>query len=112
MAVGQITNMNSTMDEKKQRLDLLMRTAQLANSFLDDVARRPVARRVVFEDLLAELAANGFRPEGDNPAQIIEQLSRLAGDAVVATVGPRYFGFVVGGALPVALAADWLTTAW
>jgi len=105
-------NMNSTMDEKKQRADLLTRTAQLANSFLDDVAMRPVARRVEFKDVLAELTANGLRPEGDNPAQIIEQLSRLAGDAVVATAGPRYFGFVVGGALPVALAADWLTAAW
>src|SRR4029077_4673809 len=46
------------------------------------------------------------------PVMIIEQLSRLADRAVVATAGPRYFGFVVGGSWPVALAADWWTAAW
>jgi glutamate/tyrosine decarboxylase-like PLP-dependent enzyme len=104
--------MKPTFDQKKQsRSQLLMRTAEIANSFLDDVADRPVAQRVEFKKLVAELS-NGFQADGDDPAQIIEQLSQFADRAVVATAGPRYFGFVVGGSLPVALAADWLTAAW
>ena len=105
--------MNTDLEEtKSQRAQLLARTNQLANEFLDGVAGRPVARRVDFEQLLTEVGGNGLHDDGDDPAQIIEHLSRLADRAAVATAGPRYFGFVVGGSFPVALAADWLTSAW
>lgn len=104
---------NADLDQKQsQRAQLLTRTNQLANDFLDGVAGRPVARRVDFEQLLTDVCGKGVHDEGDDPMQIIEQLSRLADRAAVATAGPRYFGFVVGGSLPVALAADWLTAAW
>ena len=94
------------------RSELLKRTSELANDFLDGVADRPVARPVEFDKLLAEMGDNGLPFDGEDPLQIVEQLSELADHAVVATAGPRYFGFVVGGSLPVALAADWLTAAW
>ncbi|HSQ19213.1 MAG TPA: aspartate aminotransferase family protein, partial [Blastocatellia bacterium] len=97
--------MNTDLDQKQsQRAQLLTRTSQLANNFLNGVAGRPVARRVDFEKLLSDVVGNGVPDEGDDPMQIIEQLSRLADRAAVATAGPRYFGFVVGGSLPVALA--------
>jgi hypothetical protein len=94
------------------RSELLGRTTELANDFLDGVVDRPVARPVEFDKLLAEMRAEGLPIEGDDPKQIIEQLANLAGRAVVATAGPRYFGFVVGGSLPVTVAADWLTSVW
>jgi glutamate/tyrosine decarboxylase-like PLP-dependent enzyme len=99
-------------NHKNSRAELLTRTEQLANEFLDGLTARPVARHVEFEEVLAELSRNGLRDDGDEPARIIEQLAALADRAIVATAGPRYFGFVVGGSLPVALAADWLTSAW
>lgn len=50
--------------------------------------------------------------EGEDPRAVIAELARDAEPGLVASAGPRYFGFVVGGALPVAVAADWLTSAW
>ena len=43
---------------------------------------------------------------------MVEELARAVDDGLVASAGPRYFGFVVGGALPAAAGADWLTGAW
>jgi glutamate/tyrosine decarboxylase-like PLP-dependent enzyme len=43
---------------------------------------------------------------------VVAELATAAEPGVVATAGGRYFGFVVGGATPAALAADWLTSAW
>ena len=109
--LAEMTNSNPP-NQQTQRVELLNRTSQLANEFLDGVADRPVAHAVDFEKILAELGRNGLSGDGDEPAQIIEQLAALAARAVGASAGPRYFGWVVGGSLPVALAADWLTAAW
>lgn len=46
------------------------------------------------------------------PAAVVAELDRWATPAATAIAGPRYFGFVNGGALPGALAAHWLTTSW
>ena len=106
---------NATTDRdetKAERVALLSRTNQLANEFLDGVADRPVARPVDFAALLSEMRGDGLPTQGFDAMQIVEELAALADEAVVATAGPRYFGFVVGGALPVALASDWLTATW
>jgi len=49
---------------------------------------------------------------GADPAAVIEQLAANADPGIVASAGPRYFGFVTGGAVPATVAADWLTSAW
>ena len=52
-------------------------------------------------------------PDGPtDPVEVIEQLARDAEPGLTQTGGGRYFGFVVGGAVPAALAADWLAAAW
>src|SRR5437588_6721480 len=105
--------MDMNLDQTRaSRSELLGRTSELANQFLDGLGDRPVSRPIDFDKLLAEMGGNGLPPDGGDPMQIVEQLSELADRAVVATAGPRYFGFVVGGSLPVAVAADWLTAVW
>jgi len=90
---------------------LLQRTCEIANEYLETVSDRPVALPVDFQDVLASMG--GELPLAGEPAlQVIEQLRQAADPGLVATAGPRYFGFVVGGSLPAALAADWLATAW
>src|SRR5438477_10198919 len=99
-------------DHKQKRARLLSRTAELANNFLDEVAARPVAQSVDFAQLVAEVSGDGIGDEGQDPTRVIEDLARLSAAGIVGSAGPRYFGWVVGGSLPAALAADWLASAW
>jgi glutamate/tyrosine decarboxylase-like PLP-dependent enzyme len=91
--------------------DILSRTAELAADHLEAIGERHAGAIAGFDELRDALG--GPLPEtGTAPEQVVEELARGAGPGLVASPGPRYFGFVIGGALPAALAADWLTSAW
>src|SRR4051795_12962314 len=90
---------------------LLARAAELAADHLASVAERH-ARALASAAELRD-ALGGRLPDDGVPAdRVIEELARDAAPGLGASPGPRYFGFVVGGAVPAALAADWLTAAW
>jgi glutamate/tyrosine decarboxylase-like PLP-dependent enzyme len=64
---------------------------------------------------LSELrdALGGPLPDAPiDPVQVIDALAHAAEPGLVTTTGPRYFGFVTGGALPATVAAEWLVAAW
>src|SRR3954470_3696349 len=91
--------------------DLLARTLAHAERFLASLPQRAVGVPVDPEVLRAGLARE-LAEEGVPAAQVIDELVAGAEPGIVASAGPRYFGFVTGGALPAALAADWLAATW
>jgi glutamate/tyrosine decarboxylase-like PLP-dependent enzyme len=82
-----------------------------AQAYLESLPSRPAGPPVDADALRAALAVE-LTAEGVDPQTVIDELVAAAGPGIVATAGPRYFGFVTGGALPAALAADWLTSVW
>jgi glutamate/tyrosine decarboxylase-like PLP-dependent enzyme len=96
------------MDERETAM---RRAAELGLDYLTSLAERHVGPRADAA-ALRELLGGPLPEAGTNPTAVIERLSEAAGPGLVASAGPRYFGFVVGGALPAAAAADWLVTAW
>src|SRR5712664_4753631 len=79
--------------------------------YLENVPTRRVGASADVASMRVELG--GPLPErGEPAARVVEQLARSADPGIVASAGPRFFGFVIGGSVPAAVGADWLTSAW
>jgi glutamate/tyrosine decarboxylase-like PLP-dependent enzyme len=89
----------------------LDRASAHARSWLASLADRPVPPVSSIEDLAAGLG--GPLPEGPcDPAEVVDLLAAGVEPGLMAMPSGRFFGWVIGGTLPAALAADWLTSAW
>ncbi len=90
---------------------VLGRARSLASAFLDALPNRPIVpdttRQKLWDRMYVPLPLD---PSDDGT--VLEKLVQLVEPALVASGGPRYFGYVTGGALPIAIAADWLAAAW
>lgn len=90
---------------------LLAATAERATRYLDEIATRSVAPDKEAAARLSLLDVP-LQDEAASPDEVLQQLDEVGSPATMAMAGPRFFGFVMGGSLPAALAANWLAAAW
>jgi glutamate/tyrosine decarboxylase-like PLP-dependent enzyme len=98
--------MRPQVDEKA-----LMRAAGLAIDYLARMPELPVREEASLDEIRAALRV----PLNDapmDPELVVSELAEAAEPGLVQIQSPRYFGFVIGGGLDAAIAADWLTAAW
>ncbi len=89
----------------------LQTAARHALAHIENLDALPVAATASLETLRARLA-RPLTDDGAPPAQVIEDLVSDSAGGIVASAGGRFYSWVIGGSVPAALAADWLTSAW
>ena len=94
-----------------KRHDVLARAEAHAAAFLDGLPDRTVGATIGADELRRRLSGE-LPATPTDPVAVIDGLVRDVEGGIVGSTSGRFFGFVIGGALPVALAADWLTSAW
>jgi len=91
--------------------DVLTIAASHAARYLEGLPSRPIAATATIDELRQRLE-RPLPEAGTPPETVIDELVRDADGGILASGSGRFFGWVIGGTLPVALAADWLTAAW
>jgi glutamate/tyrosine decarboxylase-like PLP-dependent enzyme len=82
-----------------------------AVAYLESLPERPVGSRADLDELRAALGGP-LPEEPQDPREVVAALATAAEPGLMASGSGRFFGFVIGGATPAALAADWLTSTW
>lgn len=91
--------------------EALRRAFQHSIDYIDSLDDRPVASTVGLEELRRRLGKD-LGEEGVPPEDVIDELVADVEGGLLTSGGGRFFAWAIGGALPAALAADWLTSAW
>ena len=89
----------------------LTRALAIARAYIASRSSRPVWPTATLDELRAALGGD-LPPDPLDSTVVVDALARAVEPGLVTTTGPRYFGFVTGGALPATVAAEWLTAVW
>jgi glutamate/tyrosine decarboxylase-like PLP-dependent enzyme len=89
--------------------EALNRAHELTTKWLDSIPTRDVAFSASADELGFDFP---LQDEAIDPAEVVDELARLAEPGLMAMPSGRFFGWVIGGTLPAALGADWLVSAW
>jgi glutamate/tyrosine decarboxylase-like PLP-dependent enzyme len=91
--------------------NLLQATAERASRYLEDIQERRV--RPSDEGIRGLDQFREPMPEaGTGPEEVLSILDDFGSPGTMGTAGPRFFGFVIGGSLPAAVASSWMASAW
>ncbi|WP_344062605.1 pyridoxal phosphate-dependent decarboxylase family protein [Microbacterium pumilum] len=96
------------MDERARALDAAHRAA---TDFLASLPDRPVWPRATLDEMVG-VFGGAVPDQGMDAEAVVAELAAKADPGLVAIPGGRFYGFVIGGTLPAALAVDWLVSAW
>lgn len=96
--------------EPESYTDPLERARAHATRWLESVPDRPVAPSATAEAIAAQLGS--LQDDPLDPGDVVDELARVAEPGLMAMPSGKFFGWVVGGTLPAALAADWMVSAW
>jgi hypothetical protein len=101
-----MTNPIDQLGDIDEALDLVH---EAASRYLASLPERPV--RPPSAELIAPTLGGTLPEDGDGTLAAVRALIDAGMEAAIGSAGGRFFHFVVGGATPAALAAEWLTTA-
>lgn len=91
--------------------EILRRALHHAGAFLRELPDRHVAPRATREELMDAFNV-ALTEEGEDDTHVLDAMAAAGDRGTMGTAGPRFFGFVIGGSLPVTVATDWLLSAW
>src|ERR1700752_4639012 len=101
---------DESVTQSSRTSEALQRAVNHATEYLNGLDERSVAATVTLEDLRSRLGGD-LSDAGMSPCQVINELVADTAGGHLGCAGGRFFAWVIGGSLPSALAADWLTSA-
>jgi len=99
------------MPHESKLRNLLLDAAERGAAYRESLGDRPVAPSPDAVDAVTSFV-EPMPSEGADDEAVLAMLDELGSPATMSMAGPRFFGFVIGGSLPVTVATNWLTTAW
>ncbi|RZF27675.1 aspartate aminotransferase family protein [Paraburkholderia sp. UYCP14C] len=99
------------MKSLAQETAVLDNALTYAKNYIEGLANSKVNASATLDELRARFLS-ALPEDGTDACEVIDQLVKDASDGIVGSAGGRFFAYVIGGALPASVAADWLTSVW